>query len=93
MKINITCINDNFSYSDYNLLMSGHECISPNEYLGSVQSDRECAQLCKETPECKHFIFEAGSNHSNCYLEKTSNSSCPEGWKENKDMNTYALKG
>ena len=80
-------------FADYNFLKFGHECLSSNEYLGNVQSERECAQLCIAKTGCKVFLLESGKNNSRCLWEKTINSSCPEGWKETNNTNTFELKG
>ena len=85
--------NRNNVFTDYNFLKFGHECHSSNEYLGNVQSERECAQLCIAKTGCKVFLLESGQNYSTCIWEKTINTSCPEGWKESKNMNAYELKG
>ena len=41
---------------------------------------------CKNIVECKFFIYGMGTYTTPgwCYWEKTSKSSCPEGWEEKK---------
>lgn len=76
------------SPNDYyhKLIKKGHECKSSDTRLGSNQTVDSCAQLCDEKTDCKFFVY--GYNNKICYQEKTSSSSCPEGWLKN-DYNFY----
>ena len=55
----------------------------------------DCAIQCRQRTGCKYFIFFQRTvieEHFNCYMENTTDSSCPEGWKDSK-FDFYKLKG
>ena len=65
----------------------GHQCKSADAHLsnsllaGQVQ---ECAIKCNETDGCKYFYFGNKNNGDPelCKWEKTTDSTCPEGWRD-----------
>ena len=81
----------NSNLSDFNLVKSGVECKSGDEFLGKEISIAECANACKEKAGCNFFVFGTGSKDGECYWEKTSTAGCPEGWKQ-ADYNFYESK-
>ena len=81
----------NFTFLDYNLVKSGHECKSADENLGRQVSIADCARACRKKTGCNFFVFGTGSKDGKCYWEKTQNTNCPEGWDED-DYNFYEMK-
>ena len=62
------------------------ECNSADTYLGTFGTIAECAAACTSTTSCKFFIFgnaqgPQGNKAGQCYYEKTSSSTCSEGWE------------
>ena len=78
--------------SDYDLVIGGRECNSDDKNLGDQNSLTECAKACKEKTGCNFFIFGTGSKTGKCYMEKTPNAGCVEGW-EVDDYNFYTVIG
>ena len=67
----------------------GHECKSADKHLGKFDSVGQSRNACKYKRGCKFFIYGTNSknikkNEGQCYWEKTSDSSCPEGWEEDE---------
>ncbi len=52
---------------------------------------RKCGEKCIRTPGCKYFSFgnALGKHTGECYWEKTSGKSCPEGWIVDKGFDFY----
>ena len=83
-----------FLFLDYTILKTGHDCQSDGLHLGIVQSTKECAILCKSNNECLYFMTHKKGDDQilDCFWKKM-NSSCIEGWNEDKQKNTFELKG
>ena len=81
----------NSNLSDFNLVKSGVECKSGDEFLGKEISIAECANACKEKAGCNFFIFGTEIKAGNCYWEKTPKADCPEGW-EKDNYNFYEMQ-
>ena len=71
-------------YVDYILIKTDYECKSSDQSLGEFASLEECANACKNIAGCHFFVYGKETNQGPCYWEKTSDSSCPEGWILNK---------
>ena len=71
-------------YTGPKLIKSDHECTSDDKKLGDFESLGQCANACKSTSGCNFFIYGKDSKQGRCFWEKTSDSSCPEGWEEDK---------
>ena len=76
-------------------MQTGHDCQSDGFHLGIVQSTKECAILCKSTDECLFFMTDkkGDDEHWDCFWKKMNSSSCIKGWNEDKQKNTFELKG
>ena len=70
--------------ADYSLVKSGVECESEDQNLGDKDSLSECAKACRETSECRYFIFGTGDKEGGCWWEKAENKDCPKGWEEDQ---------
>ena len=83
--------------AQYELLKSGYQCKSEDTQLSKVYLGgraQKCANKCKETDGCKYFILENdGHIYDNCKWEKTTDHTCPEGWKRDSKNDFYALIG
>ena len=55
------------------------ECASTDVPLGTYATREECETACKEAAGCTYYIFGKGAKQGQCYWEKTSSPSCPEG--------------
>ena len=51
----------------------------PNQPTGNLVSACECEALCHTNPECRYWVFEAGSEKSVCWQKK--NFKYVENWK------------
>merc|ERR1719440_1370818 len=56
------------------------ECNSKDTSMGAQASVAKCAEKVKAAGG-KYFIFGTGSKKGKCYLEKTSDEKCSEGWE------------
>lgn len=76
-----TCMNDKCIRST--MVTSGVQCRSDHESLGTFDSFYACEQACIDKEGCKYFLYgQPGTNNAkNCYWEKTSSASCPEGFE------------
>ena len=75
---------------DYTLIKTDYECKSSDQSLGEFASLEECANACKKIAGCHFFDYGKETKQGRCYWEKTSDSSCPEGWLPNQ-YDFYAL--
>jgi len=77
----------------FKLIRSGYECRSSDINLGTKKSVTDCYNAVKAKGG-KFFIFgirgSQGNKSGRCYLERTSASSCKEGW-ERDSYNFYAI--
>ena len=78
-------------------MKSGVECDSSDSRLENVWSVAECANQCHAMKDsCKFFIVGNGLyteiSEERCYVEHTSDSSCPEGW-DSDSYDFYEMKG
>ena len=55
-------------------------------------SPKGCATKCKEQEGCKYFSVGNNGGFENCKWEKTTDSSCPEGWDADS-YDFYELQG
>ena len=84
-------------FTDYKLVQAGAECKSSDTRLEDVYSPAQCANLCHALNEvqagtCKFFMVGNDDLEDRCYVEHTSDSSCPEGWDWD-DYDFYEMKG
>jgi hypothetical protein len=63
----------------YTIFKTGNECRSSDTYIGPANDMAVCSYLCAATRGCKYFVY--GFNTKKCWWEKTTSSSCPQGWK------------
>ena len=63
------------------MIKSDNECNDNDEHLGDFTSLKECANACRNKAGCKFFIYGKDSKQGSCWWEKTSDSSCSEGWE------------
>ena len=69
---------------EYELLQSGYECQSSDKKLGTFSTVEGCARACKNMIGCSNFIYGTGYwKKGKCFWEKTSASTCPEGFQKN----------
>ena len=70
-------------------------CKSEEERLDSIGnplSIKECIDTCKNKVGCRFIIAGINYKSGECYMEKTINEFCPEGW-EPDDYNFYMIEG
>ena len=76
----------------HRLVKSGYECRSSDTSLSLLASTEEdCATKCKEKEGCNYFAFGKLLFTTQCQWEKTTDSSCPEGWKRSSRLDFYEL--
>ena len=65
-------------------MKKGVYCDSDFSWFDTFANVQGCADSCAAKPECKFFIYGAGSNKGYCYSQETSSASCPEGFKQDE---------
>ena len=71
------------------------KCLSDDERfdaIGSPLSINECINVCKNKAGCRFIIAGINEKSGECYMEKTANEFCPEGW-EPDNYNFYMIEG
>lgn len=71
------------------LVKSDVECLSKDEDQGKLASVAECAAKVLDAGG-KYFVFGKGDKKGHCWMEKTSDETCPEGW-EKDDYDFYKV--
>ena len=77
------------------MIQNDVECLSDDERLDSIGnplSINECINACKNKAGCRFIIAGINQKSGECYVEKTINEFCPEGWEPN-DYNFYMVEG
>ena len=62
------------------LVKAGHECKSRDTHMGSFGTVDECAAAVTQHGG-KYFVYGTGRKAGKCYVEKTSDATCSEGWE------------
>merc|ERR1711881_243379 len=62
-----------------------------DEKLGHNLTEKQCAEECKQHPECTFFVFGINQKAGMCYVEFTESEACEEGYEED-EFNFYKLK-
>ena len=70
------------------LLKENNECSSADTRIGEFPGDPsagldQCTSLCKQTADCKFFLYSTDASSGSCWVEHTTGGDCPEGWREN----------
>ena len=77
------------------LIQNDVKCLSDDERfdaIGSPLSINECINACKNKAGCRFIIAGINEKSGECYMEKTANEFCPEGW-EPGNYNFYMIEG
>merc|ERR1711881_697226 len=61
-----------------------------DEKLGHNLTEKQCAEECKQHPECTFFVFGINQKAGMCYVEFTESEACEEGYEED-EFNFYKL--